>query len=200
MIAENRNHGGADEEKPIRADSKLWNEMPADYRAMLKEVLKLRGGKAALARYRKFTGLPFPTEILVKEIPGPRDKKIPLVGMGKSPGPQLEGKARVRGVTSSLPYHVATDASGKQLLLLPSGDVKGAVGKVRHAGTVAETHYVLTRPEEHAGTFKRGKYWVHVAGESGGTKPEGYWVEGTGGGRMFVYGPSTLRTGKWMER
>lgn len=174
--------------------------MPAEYKARLQEVLKMRGGKAALARYRKFTGLPFPTEILVKEIPGPKDKKIPLVGMGKSPGPQLEGKAKVRGVTGKLPYFVATDSRGKQLFLLPPGDVTGGVSKVRHAGTVAETHYVMSPAEEAAGTFKANKYWVHVAGESGGTKPEGYWVEGSNGNRMFVYGPSTLTVGKWMER
>jgi hypothetical protein len=200
MIAENRHHGEVDDEQPIRASAQMWEEMPADYKAMLKEVLKLRGGRAALKRYRQFTGLPFPTEILVKELPGPRDKKIPLVGMGRSPGPQLEGRTRVRGVTGHLPYYAATDASGRQILLLPSGDVKGAAGRKHYAGKVAETHYVLTKPEEDAGTFKRFKYWVHRHNDAGGKHPDGYWVTGTNGKRMFVYAPSSYRVNKWIER
>jgi hypothetical protein len=200
MIAENRFHGVAGEGKPIRASRKLWREMPDEFKARLKEFLKLRGGKAALARYRKFTGLPFPTEILVKEIPGPKNKKIPLVGMGKSPGPQLEGKAKVHGVTGKLPYFVATDARGKRIFLLPPGNVTGEKGRVQYAGKVAETHYVPTPAEEDAGTFKKAKYWVHRHNDAGGTHPDGFWVTGSNGKRMFVYAPGTYRVGQWIER
>ena len=177
----------------------MLDDMPADFKAMLKEVLKLRGGKAALARYQKFTGLPFPTEILVKELPGPKDKKIPLVGMGKSPGPQFEGKPELRGTTNRLPWYVASDARGRQIFLLPPGDVKGS-GKVKYAGKVRETIYVLTPEEEKAGTFKRFKFWIHKHNDDGGKHPDGYWVTGTNGKRMFVYAPGSYRVNKWIER
>ena len=200
MIAANKHHGPVDDEPAIRADRKMWNQMPAEYKARLHQVLKTRGGKAALARYRKFTGLPFPTEIVVKELPGAKSRKTVLVGMGKSPGPQLESGRKVRGMTSRLPWYVATDARGKRIMLIPAkGNVTGRAS-VRRAGKVAETHYVLTPAEESAGTFKRYKYWVHKHNDEGGKHPEGYWVKGSNGRKMFVYAPGTYSVGKWIRR
>jgi len=198
LIAQNRSHS-EDAIPRIKVDPKLKEQMSPEYIRLLNEALKLPGGKQALRRYRSFTGLPFPTEIKVIEVPGPRSKKTVLVGMGKSPevhladGPK-KGESRKRKVRGT--RYAATDASGKRIYILSGKNSKADKQNLRFVGYAPETHYVLTPGEEKAGTFKRGKYWVHSHFDEGGTPPK-VFVDQAGN---FVYGRGSYSVGKWIRR
>src|SRR5258706_1388012 len=96
--------------------------MPKDYKQDLWYVEnKLSGGRKAFRRYRAMSGLPFPPEIKLIPMPGPKNKHIPLAGVGKSPEVQIaDGDERhVRRVRKIRGRgYVATDASGKRLYIL----------------------------------------------------------------------------------
>jgi len=173
--------------------------MPSDYRRVLERVLQTKEGKTALSRYRAFTGLPFPTEIKILELPGPKTKVKVLVGMGKSPEVQLadgdeKTATRVKKLKGS--RIAATDAQGKRIYILSGRKGQASKAKLKFVGYAPETHYVLTRDEENAGSFKKNKYWVHEHKDESGRWPKVY-VDQFGN---FVYGPGTYRVGKWIRR
>lgn len=179
--------------------------MPAAYREMLQRVSKSAGGRKALKKYKKFWGIPYPTNVSQFKIPGNlpgaggRKGKAVLVGMGRSPmivlanGPK--GKAtqirrfRRKGVA-------AFNINGNRIYLLSGKQSRRKGSKLKFIGWAAETHYVPTGPMEKAGTFKKGRYWVHEHHESGGKWPKAY-VDSAGN---VIYGPGTYRITDWIRR
>ncbi|NDQ57326.1 MAG: hypothetical protein GZ088_09675 [Acidipila sp.] len=193
MIAANSWHA-EDGQPKKKFNRKLFDKMPAAYKADYEEVARTNEGRKALRRYSSFTGLPFPPEI----IRGP-GKKI-LVGMGRSPEVQLaDGDARsvhkIKRVKQSRKL-AATDADGKRIYILNKSQRRDAGKKLRFAGYAPETHYVLTPGEEKAGTFKKGKYWIHSHSDEGGKWPKAY-ADQYGN---LVYARGTYRVGKWIRR
>jgi hypothetical protein len=170
--------------------------MPRDYRQAFEKISRSRAGKKALAKYRKFIGIPAPTNISTIN-DGSRGTKF-LVGMGRVPmvlladGP--EGKHRkikkIRGK-----WIGATNAAGTKIYLLKKSS-RGPVGKkLKFVGYAPETHYVLTPAQEKAGSFKRGKYWIHKHGREEKGKWPRVYRDSSGN---FVYGPGTYRVGAWI--
>jgi hypothetical protein len=185
----------AQEELPRKVyDRDLPRRMPAQYKHMLTQALHTKGGRAALKRYRKFTGLPWPTEIIAVETPG-RGKRA-LVGMGMTPNVVLADrrggkphKIRKKGI-------VACSSNGRQIYILTGRDSKARNPRLRHVGYAAETHYVPTKLEERAGTFKRGRYWVHKHDDAGGRWPK-VFADQAGN---IVYGRGTYKVTDWIRR
>lgn len=194
MIAANREHPA--DAKRLKYDERaLREQMPAEYQKALKKLESTAEGRKALKRYRKFWGLPFPPEIKVLELPGPKNKTKVLVGMGKTGkgGKFTDGSRdwQPRGTRLA-----ATDADGKRIFLLTGKNSKSADTRLRKVGRVKETHYVPTPDQERAGTFKEGKYWVHRHDDDGGKYPEVFQdVAGN-----FIYGPGTYRVTDWIRR
>lgn len=194
MIAFNRSHP-ADAKRRKYDTKKLLAQMPPSYLKALKKLEGTAEGRKALARYRKFWGIPFPPEIKFLELPGPKSKTKILVGMGKSGkgGKLTDGK---RDWTPKGTKYVATDASGRRIFLLTGKNSKSAEARLRKVGWAKETHYVPTSRQERAGTFKEGKYWVHRHDDDGGKYPEVY-RDAAGN---YVYGPGTYTVTDWIRR
>jgi hypothetical protein len=170
--------------------------MSPAFREALKKVESTAEGRKALARFRKFTGLPFPTDIRVIDMPGVGNKNKYLVGMGTAGKggkiQTLDGKTiRAKGAK-----WVATDASGKRIYLLTGKNSKSKSKRLRKVGKVEETHYVPTAKQEKAGTFKKGKYWVHRHDDDGGRFPDVY-VDDAGN---YIYGRGTYSVTDWIRR
>jgi hypothetical protein len=199
MIAANRHHAEDDLPKGKYNVAKLRRSMPESYRAKLREFEKTAEGRKALRRYRAMSGLPFPPEIKVIAMPGPKNKKLFLAGVGKSPEVQIaDGDERhVRRVRKIKGRgHVATDASGKRIYILRGKNLNASKPRYRFVGHAPETHYVLSPGEEKAGAFKKGKYWVHSHLDEGGRWPKVFKDQAGN----LVYGPGTYRVGKWIRR
>lgn len=202
MVAANSRHHAEDDLPKLSRgkEQELWRKMSPKTRARLKQVMSTAEGRKALKRYRSFTGLPFPPEIKLLQLPGPKNKTKVLVGMGNSPEMQLadgdeKNVSKVRRVKGK--RFAATDADGKQIFVLSGRSGRAEEPRLKFVGYAPETHYVLTRGEENAGTFKKGKYWVHSHGsEEGGKWPRVYQDQFGN----FHYGRGTYRVGKWIRR
>jgi hypothetical protein len=178
---------------------KLVGQNPDEgFVSLLDRVRKDPKGRKALARYKKFWGLSHPTEIKTLEIPGPRNKTVFLVGMGRSPQVNLANgnskgavRKRVRGK-----FLAATDAEGKRIFMLSGRSSKDSKARTKFVGYAPETHYIPTDKMENAGTFKKGRYWVHKHDDDGGAWPV---VKKDQAGN-FVYEPGTYRVKDWIYR
>lgn len=195
MIARNRSHP-ADADKKSFDKTKVRRGMSAKYKKMLDKVEGTAEGRKALARYRKFWGIPYPTDIRIIEMPGPAKKTKFLVGMGKTgKGGKIQKKDG--GMTSAKGVrYAATDASGKQIFLLTGRNSKSTSQDLTEVGVVEETHYVPTGTMEKAGTFKKNKYWVHRHDDDGGRFPKVY-KDAAGN---YIYGRGTYSVTDWIRR
>ena len=200
MIAANKYHAEDDHPKKKWNLAKLRRAMPKDYKEALWYVEnKLPEGRKALRRYRAMSGLPFPPEIKLIPMPGPKNKHVALAGVGKSPEVQIaDGDERhVRRVRKIKGRgHVATDALGKRIYILRGKNLNASKPRYKFVGHAPETHYVLSPGEEKAGAFKKGKYWVHSHLDEGGRWPKVFKDQAGN----LVYGPGTYRVGKWIRR
>lgn len=200
MIAQNGFWHAEDEDPAPEYKEDPIKNMPKKYREELEKVSSIKEGKAALRKYRKFWGIPLPPEISEIEVPGKVGKV--LVGLGTTPyafvadGPK--GKStKVRKIKG--PFMAVCDSKGKRLMLIrKSNQHKSWSGprKLTPIGWAPETHYVPSKDVEAAGSFKRGKYWVHKHDDDGGRWPK---VSQDQAGNI-IYAGSTLKIGKWMER
>lgn len=179
--------------------SGLKRRMPSKYRQQIERVEKSAGGRKALARYRKFWGIPYPTAISTVTLPG--KGSTTLVGMGVSPkvlvanGPDAKTATKVR--TFKGKRIVATNTSGDRIIILNGrGSRKATKRKLRFIGWAPETHYLPTKGMESAGTFKKGKYWVHQHDDDGGRWPKVYRDQAGN----FVYAPGTYKVTDWIRR
>lgn len=173
--------------------------MNGNYRRFVGEIKGSAKGKKALARYRKFWGLPFPPDLQEIENDGKPGQRY-LVGMGGSPVAVLSDKpmgekGKVRKIKGS--FVVATDENGKRIYLIRKRNKGKPIGKgLKFAGYAPETHYIPTDAMEKAGTFKKGAYWIHKHSDEGGKWPKVY-KDSSGN---YVYGPGTYRVGQWIRR
>lgn len=195
MIAFNRKHpeDGLKRKYDVKA---IRASMPAKFREALEQVERSAEGRKALARFRKFTGLPFPTDIRIIDMPGVGSRTKYLVGMGRA---GKGGKIRTedgKTTTAKGAKWVATDASGKRIYLLTGRNSKKTSKRLRKVGQVEETHYVPTAKQEKAGTFKKGKYWVHRHDDDGGRFPD-VFVDDAGN---YIYGRGTYSVTDWIRR
>jgi hypothetical protein len=181
-----------------RASKSAKQSMPAKYREMLNRVAKSRNGKKALSKYRRFIGIPHPTEMrLIGQ--SSKGKLKYLIGMGRSPaafiadGPKGAHRKirKLRG-----PWIPSFTSDGKKIILLRASG-RGPVGKsLKFVGYAPETHYILTAAQEKAGSFKRGKHWVHKHDDERGKWPKVY-KDSSGN---LVYGKGTYHVGAWIRR
>jgi hypothetical protein len=169
--------------------------MPAKYRRLLAMALATAEGRKALARYRKFSGLPWPTEILAIHTPGRRQRRT-LVGLGRTPQVVIARRRGERPMRIRRNGIVTTNASGKRIMVLSGVDNHDSNPRLQFVGFAAETHYHPTRAQEKAGTSKAGRYWVHKHDEGGGQWPRAF-VDQAGN---IVYGPGTYRVSNWIRR
>ena len=171
---------------------------PKRYKSFLSRVESTSQGKKALARFKKFWGIPLPTSI--EEIESGKGRTRFLVGMGRSPvavlseGPK-QNPGRIRKVRGS--FMVATDTAGKRIYLIRKKNKGKAIGKnLTMVGYAPETHYVPSRAVEKAGSFKRNAYWIHKHDDEGGRWPRVY-KDSSGN---FIYGKGTYSVGKWIRK
>jgi len=195
MIAGNRRRRARNRSRFNAAwQRKLVQRMPAGYRRWMEELARLPGGRVALARHRKFWGVPFPPRI-VKLADGQKGTRL-LVGLGVSPKVVLADKRGGKPRFIKGQRMLALDMRSKRLVIL-NPRRKGRLGRgLRFVGFAPETHYVPSRATEHAGSFKRGKYWVHKHDDDGGKWPKVY--QDSAGN--FVYGRGTYSVGAWLRK
>jgi len=197
MISRNRSHpAGSLKGYDLKT---LQKQMPKKYRHLLAKVTKSAEGRKALKRYRKFWGLPFPMRIRALKMPGPKNKVVFLVGMGKAPSVQLadgpKGKAKKVWRVKRKGQIAAVDASGRRIVILSGRNGFGSGKKKKFLGFVPETHYVPTKEMEDAGTHKKGRYWIHRMGEEGGTWPKAYEDEAGN----VIYDKGSYRVTDWIR-
>ena len=182
-----------------RARNSRRRQRSGSYDALMARILKMRGGREALKRYRRFWGIKHPPEIRVLNMPGPQ-KEMVLVGMGKSPalnladGPEGRHRRKVRRAHKGI---VACDASGRRIYILRGRNNSQRKQKLKRLGHVPVTEYIPTAAIERAGSFKQKKWWIHNHGKSeGGKWPVAY--EDQAGN--VIYGRGSYRVGKWIEK
>jgi hypothetical protein len=91
---------------------------------------------------------------------------------------------------------IAFDTTGRKVFILSNGSQQSFGKNLRFVGFARESHYIPTRDMEKAGSFKKGKYWIHKHDDEGGRFPK-VFKDAAGN---FVYAPGTLRIGEWMRR
>lgn len=190
------------EAKTLKRAARVRRRMinPQHWGNALKSVQVNAQGRKALAKFKKFWGLRAPTQIELIE--GTKGKARFLVGMGYSPNVVLASRPNKRGENVKRiktkkvrgRFAVACDPAGRRIYLIRKK--RGPIGKkLRFVGYAAETHYIPNRRVEKAGSFKRGKHWVHSHADEGGRFPKVY-RDSSGN---FIYGPGTYRIGKWIR-
>jgi len=189
---------------------KACSMMDAASRRMYQNAQKTQAGRKVAKLFKEFWKVPCPPSI--KLLPGgPKGKTIPLVGMGYTLVVHLSSKDKgERGGTKRVlkgRWHVATEGTGRQVLLLSTRPISGKWGFV---GFAPETHYIPPPDVEAAGTHKAGLEWRHRHGKD--DKKQGippaklHWpkVYADRGGKTdansnFLYGTTpTARISDWM--
>ncbi len=164
------------------------------YAKVLARVKRLRHGKKALARFKRFWKVARPPAIRTFG----KGKRI-LVGLGRSPalylanGPDKKRSTKIRRI----PHRgwLATNPSGTRLWILK--DTKKGLGKrKRFAGFVPTTEYVPSAAIEKAGTHKAGTLWNHSHSDDGGRWPRAFYDEY---GNVH-YAPGTYKISDWIRR
>jgi hypothetical protein len=157
------------------------------------------GGEGkALKLYRRFWGLRRPPQVQKFEAPGFSGGSTTLVGLGWVPELGIASRrgGHVRRIKGGRKWRLATDAGGRRLWVFRGRSMRARRPQLKFVGYVAETHYIPTGPEERAGSFKRGRHWVHKHHEGGGKWPKLYQDQA---GNLW-YGKGTYRVGKWIRR
>jgi len=204
MIARNRSHfedlllGKPNRKKSRNRERKLLGSMSARDRQRLQQLKGMRIGRKALQKHKQFTGIPLPTRI--DELNDGRRKKTALVVMGTEPfvlvadGPRNR-HSKIRKYRGK--WVATTTPNGKKIIILKNGRAGKGFGKgLRFVGWMPETHYVLNKRVENAGSHKRGKYWIHKHDDEGGKWPRAS-VDREGN---IHYSPGTYRVGAWIRR
>jgi hypothetical protein len=172
--------------------------MPEDYKQKLDQIAKTNTGKKALHKYRQFWGIPHPTDI--DEMEDGKSKNTVLVGAGRTTGVYLADTSNYEDKTKTWNIkragRIAFDVNGRRVFILSNGSQKNFGKDLKFVGYARETHYIPTGKMEKAGSFKKGKYWIHKADDDGGRFPRVYKDKAGN----FIYAPGTLRINKWMER
>ncbi len=160
MIARNRGH--------TRQTKKIKSvRMSPESKRIYQKVLKTSDGKQVAKRFKQFWKLPGPPS--VKVIPGGPKGLVPIVGMGHTDQVHLStGNKGEKGKKTKVlkgRWNVATEKSGKHVLLLSSRPMSGGL---RFVGYAPITYYVPPKDVEAAGTHKANFVWKHVHGQADG--------------------------------
>lgn len=172
---------------------------PLSYRKRIADLKRTAAGRAALKAYEKFWELPYPPQLQVRKLKNGAGRKEGLwitTGLGRSPVVLLAKKrgGKIRKLYGN--RKLALDPVSRRLVIL-NPKSKGPIGEnLKFVGYAPETHYVPTRKMELAGTFKKGKYWVHEHNDDGGEWPEVY-KDSSGN---FIYGNGTYKVDRWLRR
>ena len=194
--SKNRSHAEDDLPAQDYDLAEINRKMPQQYADALDEFTATSDGKKALKKFKQFWGVPLPVEIKKLEIPGPQKKTLRLTGLGRAPKAFIADEPGGKTRSISGPFTVVCDPDGKKVMLLSGKSCNANKAKLTFLGYVPKTEYIPSRALESAGTFKKGKHWVHLHNDEGGEWPKA-WVDQAGNIR---YGVSTLRIGKWMRR
>lgn len=161
------------------------------------EIAKTSNGRKALSKYNEFIGFPVPVSVKKFKTPG---KNKYLIGMGRSPvvliadGPDKRSSKKIRKIKGR--WTPAFDASGKRIVILKPRAGKNFGKGLKFIGWVPETHYIMTSKMEKAGSFKKGKYWVHEHDDDGGSWPKAYQdKEGN-----ILYAKGTYHIDDWIRQ
>lgn len=200
MIARNRRSRSRNTGRNAgRKYGSLRGRMPGDFKSLLRELESSNTGRAARKKYKQFWGIPYPTEIVKTRLGAGRGRKI-FVGMGRSPAVVLADGPKGRNARTWKDRKsriVATDPSGRRIFVLTREWHRKPFGKnLRFVGYAPETHYVPWPGVERAGSFKKGKYWIHKHDDERGKWPK-VFKDSSGN---FIYGPGTYTVGTWIRR
>ena len=162
MIASNRGHT-----RQTRKGKTL--PMSPSSKALYRQALKASGGREVAKRFKQFWKIPSPPSVV--GIPGGPKGVVPLVGMGHTSQVHISsGNKGERGKKTKVlrgRWNVATDKSGKHVIILSKRPMSGGL---KFVGYAPITYYVPPKDIEKAGTHKAGFVWKHVHGEADGKK------------------------------
>lgn len=180
----------------------------AKTRKLYAQMQQTADGRKVARRFAKFWKVPCPPSI--RTIRGGPKGTIPLVGMGTTKKAVFSskdyGQRGAKRIELKGNWTVATEATGRHVLLLSSRPLSG---KLVPVGYAAETWYIPPPDVEQAGTHKAGLIWRH---QHANPKEEGMSgkklhyprVYADRGGKVdsqsnFVYGKTpTARIEEWM--
>ncbi len=142
-------------------------KMSPESKALYSKVIKTSDGKKVAKRFKQFWGLKGPPS--VKAIQGGPKGLIPLVGMGHTDQVHIStGNKGEKGKSTRVirgRWNVATERSGKHVLLLSKRPMSGGL---KFVGYAPITYYVPPKDIEAAGTHKAGFVWKHEHGQADG--------------------------------
>jgi hypothetical protein len=198
MIGRNRHHD--DEVKEVRwtdAQRKLlYDLMPADMKRWHRRLRRTPMGRMALEIHEKFWGVPYPVEIRVTKLKGGGRREKALAGLGDSPVAYLSETPRGKPRKVKGKWSLVLDVDSGRLALMNPRRRKPMGRNMQFVGYAPRTDYVPTRALEKAGTFKAGRYWMHMHTDDGGRPPEVY-LDDAGN---LIYGSGTYSVDKWLRR
>lgn len=212
MIAGSRSKASRERVRnPAHASAKMSVgscKMDANSRHTYSKIKKTAAGQKTVRLFKKFWKIKCPPS--VKLLPG-SGPVVPLMGMGTTDAVYLSsGDKGQRGKTRRVvkgSWTVASDSTGKHVLLLTKRPIQGPLKPVGYA---PETHYIPPADVESAGTHKKGFHWRHIHGiddeKKGIPKDKLHWprVFADRGGKVdehsnFVYGSTpTAKISDWM--
>ncbi len=166
----------------VKSPKSALAKMPPEFRKMYQWITASKDGKKVDRGFREFWNLPFPPEI--KMVPGgPKDKVIPLMGMGECPEVHLSTENKGGGGKRTVikgKWKIGTDASRKHLFILGNRPEKKPY---KFVGYAPETNYIPSKDIEEQLTkmlksgrltkdqaAKLGKWWRHIHGENDSDK------------------------------
>lgn len=162
MIARNRGH-------PRQTRRVKSVKMSPESKKLYESAIKTSDGKKVAKRFKQFWKLPGPPSVLA--ISGGPKGLVPLIGMGHTNQVHLStGNKGERGKSTKVlkgKWNVATEKSGKHVLLLGSRPMSGGL---KFVGYAPITYYIPPKDIEAAGTHKAGFVWKHVHGQADGKK------------------------------
>jgi hypothetical protein len=145
---------------------------------------------------KKFTAFWGVSPRKIRNVAGPN---LVLVGAGNTTGVYLTDAPTRKNAKDNWVEGGKTkiyfDTKGRKMVILGKGNQSKFGKGLKFVGYADETHYIPTRAIEKAGSFKAGTYWVHKHDDEGGRFPKVY--KDLAGN--FIYGPGTLRIGKWLR-
>ncbi len=160
MIARNRGH--TQQTRRIKSV-----RMSPESKALYEHTIKTSDGKRVAKRFKQFWKLPGPPS--VKKIQGGPKGIIPLMGMGHTDQVHIstgnKGERNKKTKVLKGRWNVATEKSGKHVLLLSSRPMSGGL---KFVGYAPITYYIPPKDVEAAGTHKAGFVWKHVHGQADG--------------------------------
>lgn len=162
--------------------TRLWKRASPRARGLLKRFWGVRNAPSIKLISGKLPGI---------------GKNSTLVGLGQSPAVTIADGPKNRHTKIVRKIHhgqLVTNARGKRLFILTGKKPPG--GKLRFIGYAPQTEYVPYKGVETAGSFKKGKHWIHRHDDAGGRWPKVYMDQNGN----YVYATGSYKIGKWIEK